>query len=113
MLPSEQEKITEEEQVTSLKDLIPFNYPTRTQTTTFEHMPKLSKPRYVKVKETLVDSETSKRVYWREDQTDHHDHVHGCLCVLKRNIRRIIDKWFGSLFGLRTFDEFSYCVCVS
>ncbi|KAL0813895.1 hypothetical protein Bca101_070338 [Brassica carinata] len=100
-----------EEQV-SLKDLIPFWYPAGTPTPLFEHMPKSLQRRYIKVKEPLFDQETSKRIYWQEmpfDNNDEvHDHDHGCFFFLKISIRRMIDKWFGPLFGLTKFDEFHY-----
>lgn len=96
----------------SLKNLIPFRYPARTQTPPFEHMPKSLNGRYIKIKEPLSDPETSKRIYWREvsfGDGDDQDHDHGCFFFLERlkiTIRRTIDKWFGPLFGLPKFDEF-------
>lgn len=97
----------------SLKDLLPFCYPAGTQTPPFEHMPKSLQRRYVKVREPLFDPETSKRIYWQELPFDNnnevHDHDHGCFLFLKISIHRMIDKWFGPLFGLTNkFDEFHY-----
>ncbi|CAA7044666.1 unnamed protein product [Microthlaspi erraticum] len=112
ILPSapvaENEKRTEEH-VQSLKDLIPFRYPAGTETPPFEHMPNSVKRSYVKVKEPLFDPMTSRRIYWREvpSAEDDHGHGHGCCFFLKRSIRRMINKWFGTLFGLPKFDEFS------
>lgn len=93
----------------SLKDLIPFRCPAGTQTPPFEHMPNSFKRSYIKVKEPLFDPMTSKRIYWREvpSDDDDRDRGHGCFFFLKRSIRRMINKWFGTLFGLPKFDEYS------
>lgn len=101
----------------SLKNLIPSRYPVGTQTPPFEHKPKSSKRRYVKVKELLFDPETSERIYWRDeepvDEDQDQEHNHGCFCLLKRSFRGTIDKLFGPLFGLLKFDEFRCCTCDS
>ncbi|KAG2321111.1 hypothetical protein Bca52824_014324 [Brassica carinata] len=77
-------------------------------------MSKSFQRRYVKVKEPLFDPVTSKRIYWREEPFDDdgkdqdHDHDHGCFFFLKISIRRMIDKWFGPLFGLPKLEHFQY-----
>ncbi|CAH8385538.1 unnamed protein product [Eruca vesicaria subsp. sativa] len=101
------------EELVSLKDLNPVGYPAGTPTPPFEHMPKSLQRRYVKVKELLFDPETSQRIYWQEVPFDNnddevHDHDNGCFLFFKISIRRMIDKWFGALFGLTKFDEFHY-----
>lgn len=93
----------------SLKNLIPSRYPVGTQTPQFEHKPKSSKRRYVKVKEPLFDPETSARISWREvsvDDDQEQEHDRGCFFLLKKSIRRTVDMLFGPLFGSAKFDEF-------